>query len=131
MVRSDPPLILIVDDEKSYRLALRAQLRRCGYRTVTAVDGEEALVIARDTSPDAILLDLAMPDVDGNRFLWQLRRDESLRETPVIVLTALTHTDAIDQAERLGVRHVLLKSKFSLADLAARLAELLPGRDAA
>ena len=127
----ESPLILIVDDEKPYRLVLRAVLRRCGYRTVTAIDGEEAWAIARHLRPDAVLLDLAMPHVDGIRFLRQLRGEQSLRDTPVLVLTALSGSSAITEAERLGARHVLLKAHFSLVDLVARVAALLPASDAA
>jgi len=130
-VGSKSPLILIVDDERSFRLVLRTRLRVCGYRTVTAVDGEEAWSVARDLRPDVILLDLAMPDVDGIEFLQRLRNTAALRDTPVIVITALYPGPITQEAERLGARHVLLKTNFGLDELAAHVAALLPAAKAA
>lgn len=125
------PLILIVDDEKPFRLPLRSRLRRCGYQTVTAVDGEEAWVIVRDLRPDLILLDLIMPEVDGVQFLRRLRQEPSVARTPVLVLTALSDHPLTKEARRIGVQHLMLKSRFDLAELGARVAALVPPQWAA
>src|SRR5204862_5451141 len=84
--------ILVVDDMPIFRDPIAASLRLAGYSTVCAANGREALVAARVNRPDAILLDVAMPVMDGISFLRALRAeaDASLAKVPVILLTAVS-----------------------------------------
>ncbi len=77
--------VLVVDDEPGILRALTAALRSRGYRVVTAVDGNHAVNAAIDEYPDAIVLDLGLPDLDG---IEVCRRIRSWSEVPIIVLTA-------------------------------------------
>ena len=77
--------ILVVDDEERLVSVVKAYLQQSGYRVVTANDGRQALFVARDEKPDLIILDLMMPEMDGQEFM-RLHRKE--RETPIIILTA-------------------------------------------
>lgn len=83
-----PPRILVADDHPLNRDILRARLVAQGYEVVTAVDGEEALAVAREQQPDLILLDIMMPKVDGIAVCRQLKADPGLPFIPIIMVTA-------------------------------------------
>jgi HD-like signal output (HDOD) protein/DNA-binding response OmpR family regulator len=119
--------ILVVDDMPIFRDPIAAALRLAGYQTTTASNGREALSTARANRPDLILLDLAMPVMDGLTCLRELREDATLANVPVILLTAMSEKRHVLEAARLGVRDYLLKSRFSLADLLTRVKGALAG----
>jgi two-component system, cell cycle response regulator DivK len=81
-------LILIVDDVVDNLALISLDLQQQGYRVVTASDGEKAVRVASMTMPHIILMDIAMPGVDGLEAVRRLREDASLRNIPVIALTA-------------------------------------------
>lgn len=81
-------LILIVDDIVDNLALISLDLQQQGYRVVTASDGEKGVRVAALTRPDIILMDIAMPGVDGLEATRKLRADETLRNIPVIALTA-------------------------------------------
>jgi DNA-binding response OmpR family regulator len=80
--------ILVVDDSVTVREELRAELQQAGLEVATAADGEEGLRVAADRRPAAVVVDGAMPGMDGATFIRQLRSDAVLRTTPCILLTA-------------------------------------------
>ena len=81
--------------------------------------------------PDLILLDLAMPEMNGLAFLKQLRADKALARTPVIVVSALSEAVEVKEAMKIGVQGHLLKSRFSLEQLIALVQRVAPaGRGA-
>jgi len=84
----DPPLMLIVDDNADNREILEARLTSQGYRTASAIDGEEALHAVRALLPDLVLLDVMMPKLDGFEVTRQLRADPTLPYMPIILVTA-------------------------------------------
>jgi DNA-binding response OmpR family regulator len=77
--------ILVVDDEKRLVSLIESYLKQEGFRVVTAYNGREALTVARRESPDLIVLDVMMPEMDGYEFM---RKHRAERDTPVILLTA-------------------------------------------
>lgn len=82
--------ILIVDDETDFSELLQFRLRHLDYEVLAATTGTEALNKARSELPDAILLDLLLPDFDGLTVCEILRRQPSTRNTPIILITAVT-----------------------------------------
>jgi adenylate cyclase len=84
----EPPLILIVDDNADNREILEARLASQGYRTASAIDGEEALQAVRAVLPDLVLLDVMMPKLDGFEVTRQLRADPTLPYIPIVLVTA-------------------------------------------
>ena len=109
--------VLIVEDTPVVREPLERLLRYEGYETVAASNGVEALEAMRRRTPDVILLDVAMPKMNGVRFLQQLRGEERWRGVPVILLTAVMDTTQLRLARELCVREVLFKPKFTVQDL--------------
>ncbi len=84
----EPPLILVVDDNPANLEILETRLTRQGYEIVTAKDGIEALTVARQQTPDLILLDVMMPGKDGIEVCRELKADQRLPFMPVILVTA-------------------------------------------
>jgi CheY-like chemotaxis protein len=82
--------ILVVDDSKLFRVEKEHTLRKAGYLVVTAVDGLEALAVARESLPDLILLDMMLPKLDGTSVLQALKADPVTAKIPVVVLTGLS-----------------------------------------
>jgi DNA-binding response OmpR family regulator len=78
--------VLVVEDEENLLFTLQHNLKREGYRVITATRGDDGLRLARDERPDLILLDLMLPGVDGIQVCRTLRRDT---DVPIIMLTAL------------------------------------------
>ena len=123
--------ILVVDDMAIFRQPIAATLRREGYDVICAGDGREALEAVHRQAPDLILLDLALPVMDGLTCLAALRQDPRTRHIPVIALTAMAEREAIKRAVNIGVQGYLLKSQFSLDDLLEHVRKALPpGNDA-
>jgi len=83
-----PKKILVVDDEPDILKIVSFRLGRMGYKIFTAENGQRALEIVRDKKPDLILLDLALPIMDGYEVCRTLKSDEVLKKIPVILLTA-------------------------------------------
>jgi two-component system, cell cycle response regulator DivK len=82
------PKILIVEDNEPSRDVLARRLERRGYGVVVAVDGQQAVEVARSAQPDLILMDLGLPVMDGWEATRQLKGDLSTRHMPIIVLSA-------------------------------------------
>ncbi len=94
------PRVLIVEDDELNRDSLRRLLRRRGYDILLAVDGEEALAVAAAERPDAILMDMRLPGIDGWEATRRLKGDPETRAIPIIALTA--HAMASDRDQSLA-----------------------------
>ena len=94
--------ILMVDDEANARKVAKLILEREGYRTLTASNGEEGLVLAKVERPDVILLDVMMPKMSGHDMLKRLREDQDTQEIPVIIVTARGTEHDIATSFKLG-----------------------------
>lgn len=113
--------VLIVDDMAIFREPLAAVLRQNGFETLVAANGREGLRLAAERQPDVILLDAAMPVMDGLACAQQLRGDARLREIPVIMLTAITDRSVVQKAVQIGVQDYLLKTQFTTEELLNRI----------
>ena len=80
--------VLVVDDEAPILELLTYNLKKTGYEVMTAVNGLEALEVAKKFLPDLVLLDIMMPVMDGYEMLRQLKDDSVLKDIPVIAVTA-------------------------------------------
>jgi len=112
--------ILVADDSLVVRTVVCDQLEEEGYDVVQAVDGESALAACATARPDAILLDIEMPGLDGHQVLARLRADGDLSDIPVVFLTGHTGTDDMVACLRAGA-HDYLKKPFEPAELIARI----------
>jgi CheY-like chemotaxis protein len=119
--------ILLAEDDRFLRKAAEATLRQRGFTVVTAVDGEEALRLARKDVPDLILLDLIMPKLQGFEVLRALKQDPATAHIPVIVLSNLGQAQDVQQTMEGGAVAYFVKANLSLQTLANRVEEVLAG----
>jgi DNA-binding response OmpR family regulator len=113
--------VLLVDDDESLRQVMGQYLTQEGYRVLSAGSGAEGLRLFYAERPDAVLLDLMMPGMDGWEVCARLRE---LSDAPILLVTARTSQEDKLRGFRLGIDDYLSKP-FSLAELAARLQAVL------
>jgi CheY-like chemotaxis protein len=113
--------ILIADDAPEFRTAIVLTLQMHGYEVRCAFDGRQALDMIQERTPDLLLLDVAMPVVDGLSVLRTLRASEQWRNLPVILLTAMSEKDCLASVKTIGVQGYLVKSRFSLAEMVSQI----------
>ena len=126
------PKILFIDDEEDIRTVVQLSLEAIGgYEVLLASSGAEGLEMAAKERPDAILLDVMMPGLNGPAVLERLGQDERCAHIPVIFLTAKSRPAEISRLKELGALEVLAKpfSPTGLADHVRRiLSRVSPGR---
>jgi two-component system phosphate regulon response regulator PhoB len=114
------PLILIAEDEAALTTLLRYNLEKEGFRTLEARDGEEALMLANEDTPDLVILDWMMPRVSGIEVCRRLRGRAETRNVPIIMLTARgEETDRVRGLDT-GADDYITKP-FSMTELLARI----------
>ena len=118
------PVVLVVEDETSLMTMLRYNLEKEGYRVTEAGDGEEAITVAAETPPDAVILDWMLPRMSGVEVCRQLRRRPETRNVPIIMLTA--RSEEADKVRGLNVgADDYMTKPFSMVELLARVRALL------
>ncbi len=117
-------MVLIADDEDDVRELVGMNLRRAGYDTEEAADGLTALRMVRNRKPDAIVLDVMMPGRDGLFVCQELRKDETLRNIPIIMLTAKGMAEDRIAGLQVGADDYLSKP-FSPKELVLRVQAVL------
>lgn len=105
--------LLLVEDSKFLRLATERALARAGYEVSTAVDGEQALEVAREKMPDVILLDMLLPKIAGPEVLRALKKDPATAGIAVVVLTGMSGKNA-ERLRRDGAFAFLGKAELAL-----------------
>lgn len=119
--------IAVIEDDSDLLQLLRYNLEQKGYRFVSAESGSEALSVCRQARPDLILLDIMLPGVDGLQVFQALKADPTLRQAPVMFLTArASETDRVVGLE-LGADDYIVKP-FSVRELLVRIRIQLAAR---
>lgn len=117
--------VLVVDDDDSIREVTSMALEMVGgWEVATAASGEEALLAAREAPPDAVLLDVMMPDMDGMETFARLQADERTRDIPVVLLTAKVQVGNRQVWDGLAVAGAISKP-FDPLTLTGQVEELL------
>ena len=109
MPRNGTPIILVIEDYPDSRMLLSSLLRAKGYKVVEARDGKEGLQQANRVTPDLILMDLAMPELDGVEATRQLRQRQTFSRTPIFAISAYATHDVRDDALAAGCNEVFTK----------------------
>ncbi len=118
-------VIICIDDDKSMHVLLKSQLTgHGGYKSLHAMSGEEALSTLKKFPVDLIILDLNMPGMDGFQILDHLKRNESTRKTPIIVLSSLNRENLKVKALERGAEDFIVKP-FTGPELSARIKVVL------
>jgi CheY-like chemotaxis protein len=123
-----PRTILLAEDDRFLRRAAEVTLRQRGFNVLLAVDGQEALDMAREHQPDLLLLDLLMPRKTGMEVLSALRAQPETRDIRVLILSNSSKELEMQSAKSLGVAGYWIKANLSLRELGDRVVALLDVR---
>ena len=118
------PLVLIADDDPDIQALVALRLERAGYRVVSAADGEAALVLAFEQSPDLAVLDWSMPKLDGLEVTRRLRAHADTATIPILLLTARAQDSDVATGIEAGA-NAYMKKPFSGDELRRRVQSLL------
>ena len=121
------PVILAADDDPDVRALVAFRLERSGYTVLQAADGEEALALALEHTPDLAVLDVMMPKMDGFEVVRRLRAEEATKRMPIIMLTARAQDSDVEEGFESGADDYLRKP-FSPQELRARVQAILGRR---
>lgn len=103
------PLVLVADDEPDILSLVSLRLRETAYDIASAVDGRQALLVAREQRPDAAVIDVWMPEMDGYELTRAIRADTDLCAMPVVLLSASVRESEIHRGEEAGANDYLRK----------------------
>ena len=117
--------ILVVDDEPIVPRLLQHHLERAGYEMIGATNGREAIEMATSQSPQLIVMDVMMAEMDGLTALRSLKREEETKAIPVIMITANSHYVTQQESEAAGASLFLTKP-FSPGKLLSEIRRLVP-----
>ena len=121
--------VLVVDDDAANRIWLTQALEPAGFTVFEASGGREAIELAKANQPDCVLLDLMMPEVTGFDVVEELRADERTRETPIMVVTAMTLTDADKRLLNGRVSQILTRGNVATTDIVGLLKRVIAQRN--
>lgn len=121
--------VLLVDDDPLIIRMYEYRLRHDGYQVLLAFDGERAVIEAKKSLPDIILLDLMMPKMNGVEALKFFKKEPDTKNIPVIVLTNLGDDPSyIELTKELGAVDYLVKADTSLKELTKRVENIIGGQ---
>ena len=120
-----PPTVMVVEDFEDNRFMMRRLLEMSGYRVLEAINGEEAVELARRERPQLILMDLSLPQLDGLAATRRIRQHADLRDVPIVAVSAHDTADFHADALAAGCNDYVTKP-IDFDQLEALLSRLLP-----
>jgi len=114
-----------VDDEEDMVFVMRVRLRAMGYEVDTSYSGEKCLEYLKNQKPDLVLLDIMLPGLSGFDVCKEIKKDPSLKEIPVLMLTAKSGEQDIQKAKEAGAQDYLIKP-FEADELSKKIKICLP-----
>lgn len=117
--------ILLVEDDDMLRTMYSEKFTKAGFDIKTAEDGKLALTVLKNVSPDLILLDIVMPNMDGFELLKVLRKEKKYAKVPIIMLTNMGAVDDIRKCERLGANDYFVKANHTPSEVLAKVQTFL------
>ncbi|HDQ16845.1 MAG TPA: response regulator [Candidatus Vogelbacteria bacterium] len=118
-------IVLIVEDDEFLRSLTAKRLEKESLEVMIAVDGENAMKVLSENKPDIILLDLLLPGLNGFEVLEKIKKDDSLKDIPVVVFSNLGQKEDLEKAKNLGANDYLIKANFTLDDVIAKIKNYL------
>lgn len=122
--------ILIVEDDSFISDMYKAKLEYLGYDIKIAENGKVGLELATSFNPDLILLDIVMPEKDGFELLSDLKKDEKLKDLPVILLTNLGRREDIEKGFKMGANDYIIKAHFTPQEVVEKVNKILKEKKA-
>ncbi len=116
--------ILVVDDDLAINELIKVNLELCGYKVVQAFDGTKGFALCKQEKPSLVILDVMMPETDGFTVAQRIRKNEETKNTPILMLTALSELNDKVKGFNIGVDDYLVKP-FEMEELQVRVRALL------
>ncbi len=116
--------ILLIDDEPNILMTLEYALKKDNYQVHIARDGLEAQSIMQEITPDVVVLDIMMPEVDGYQTLAWIQQQDQLKDTQVIFLSAKTKAEDIEKGLSLGAKKYITKP-FTIKNILHEINEII------
>lgn len=116
--------ILVIDDDRAINELIKVNLNLCGYNVIQAYDGIEGFALAKQEFPNLVILDVMMPNVDGYTVAQRIRQSETIKNVPILMLTALSDIRDKGKGFDIGVDDYLVKP-FEMEELKMRVKALL------
>ncbi|XOB42736.1 MAG: response regulator [Candidatus Nealsonbacteria bacterium] len=113
--------ILIIEDDRFLRELISRKLTDEGFDAVGAADGEEGIKKVKEEKPDLILLDLILPSIDGFEVLSRIKKDESVKSIPVIILSNLGQKEEVEKGLKMGAVDYLIKAHFTPGEIISKI----------
>ncbi len=122
---SEEKYVLIVEDDPFYSSIYKTKIEKEGLAAALAGDGDKALKIATEKKPALVVLDLIMPGKDGFQTLEEMKKNETLKDVPVIVLSNLSQEEDVKRVMNLGAKEYIIKSNVPINDLVVKIKNYL------
>ena len=116
---ADSKKILVVEDDNALRVAIRDTIKDAGYEVFEAIDGEDGLKLALEIRPDLIVLDVLLPNMNGEKVLKQLRDNDWGKDIPIILLTNMSYLQ--DEESKNRSSEYMLKADTELDELVEKI----------
>lgn len=121
----DKKTILLVEDDKFILEMYVEKMQKSGFRVEIAEDGAAAVKKAKEVLPDAVLLDIIIPKMDGFEVLKALKNDEKLKNIPVILLTNLGQKQSVEKGLKAGASDYIIKAHFTPSEVLDKLEQAI------
>lgn len=116
--------ILVVDDDIAINELIKVNLELCGYKVIQAFDGIKGFALCKQEKPSLVILDVMMPEVDGFTVAQRIRKNDETKNTPILMLTALSELNDKVKGFNIGIDDYLVKP-FEMEELQVRVRALL------
>jgi DNA-binding response OmpR family regulator len=113
--------ILFIEDESALQETFGDLLSREGYEVIKALDGDSGLRLAKSEKPDLILLDLILPRMNGFEVLEGIRKEDDIKDIPVIILTNLESAGDVQKAIEFGAKDYLVKENYKMEEVLEKI----------
>jgi len=117
--------VLLIDDDEATAMIFATALKKEGFETEHSPTGKEGIEKARNGSPNLILLDQILPDIQGNEVLRELKADEKTKNIPVVLLSNFNQEELIKEAINAGAVDYVAKYQVETSDVVTKVKEIL------
>ena len=116
--------ILVVDDDRAINELIKVNMKLAGYEIVQAFDGTQGFALAKQELPNLVILDVMMPNVDGYTVAQRIRQNDTTKDIPILMLTALSDIEDKGRGFAIGIDDYLVKP-FDMEELKMRVKAIL------
>lgn len=117
--------VLIVEDKDEFRKIYGDRLRFSGYDVLDAADGNQALEVLRSKRVDIVVTDINMPHKDGYELIADVKKDEKLKQIPIVVMSVFDQSEHLKKALELGATSYFVKGSITPNEVASRIDALM------